>query len=536
MDKEQKSASMQSQASILMGATFAVRILGFLYRVWLTNKILGNKGMGYNAAAYYIYTFVLLFSSAGLPSAISKMVSERIALKQYKESHMIFKTALVLATIFGLAGFLLLALFSKFLSAHSVPEGYYSLIALSPTILIAAISAVFRGYFQGMRNMVPTAISQVVEQLFNAIFSVLFAYIMVKGGLDLGAAGSSIGTGIGAAAGVLVIFGMYQHLSKHIKNRINSRKNIQESFAAPIALAKELLTIAWPIIIGMAVLSLSNLVDIFLVSNRLAASGAFTKDQIDNMYGLLTNKYMTLTTMPVSISTAVAIVVIPNIARSMKLHDLTDIRNKINEGLRLSMLLSIPAAIGLTVLGDPAIRMIYASVPDGGILMEFGSISIIFLAITQTVTGMLQGIGKVKIPVLGALASVIVKIIFNYILIAIPSINVIGAVISTTLCYLVAGAIDIYFLWKFTGTRFDISGAFIKPLGASLIMGMFCYVSYNVLHYVFKSNTFSVLLAIVLGIGLYFVILVAVGGVDARFTKRIPILRKLAQKIDGILK
>ena len=534
MDKD-RNASFQQQAAILMTSTLIVRILGFAYRIPLT-AIIGNIGMGYNAAAYYIYMFILLFSSAGFPTAISKMVSERIALKQYKESHRVFRTALVVASGMGLAGFLILALASRALATLAgKPESYYSLIALSPTILIASVAAVFRGYFQGMRNNVPTAASQVSEQLFNAIFSILLAYLMVKGGLEYGAAGSSIGTGIGAAVGLLVVIGMYQYMSGRIRKRVKGPKDAGISFARPSDLAGELLKIAIPIIIGTAVFSLSNLVDIFLVTNRLGAPGVFSKAEIDNMYGLLTNKYMTLTTMPVSaISTPIAISAVPFIASAMKLRDTDGVHAKINEALRLAMTLSIPAAIGLTVLGNPIIKMLYPSYPDGGILMQFGSISIIFLAITQTVTGMLQGIGKVRIPVLGAMAGVAVKIIFNYVLIAVPSINIVGAVISTTLCYIVAGGINVYFLRKYTSMRFDISGVLAKPLGASLVMGLVCYVFYNTFYYIINSNSVSVILAIALGIAVYFFLLAAVGGIDTKTAAKMPFVGKIVRRVSGM--
>ena len=536
LDTDKKSASFQQQAVILMVSTLIVRVLGFAYRVWMTD-IVGDSGMGFNAGAYYIYMIILIFSSAGLPSAISKMVSERIALRQFKESHKVFRTALFIAVTFGGAGSLLLALSAKVLSALiGIQENYYSLIALSPTILIAAISAVYRGYFQGMRNTVPTAVSQVTEQLFNAIFSVVFAYLLVKGGLEYGAAGGSIGTGIGAAAGVLVIIGIYQFMSSYIKKRLNSPNSSRAPIARSSELAKELLRTAWPIIIGMAVFTMSNVADILMAARRLTASGAFSYDEITVMFGWLTNKFNSLITMPVSFSTAVAVAAVPNIASAMKLRDFTDVSSKINDGLKLSMMLSIPAAVGLTVLGNPIIKMLYPSHPDGGILLQFGSVSIIFLAITQTATGMLQGIGKVKIPVLGALAGVAAKIILNYILIAIPSVNIVGAVISTTMCYIIAGSIDVYFLWKYTRTRFDVSGALIKPLGASAVMGLICYVFYSTFLYVFNSNAVSVLLAVALGIAVYFFLLAALGGIDTKYANRIPYIGKMVRRITGMLR
>lgn len=175
-----KKDSFVKQAMILGIASLLVRFLGFLYRLPLT-KLIGDEGNGIYSAGYYLYTFFLIISSAGLPAAISKMISECVVKKEFKRAHRIFRVALELASIVGFLAFILIFFGARyFANIIGSPESFYAILSLSPTVLIVAIMAVFRGYFQGLKNTWPTAISQVIEQIFNAVFSIWLAFILVK--------------------------------------------------------------------------------------------------------------------------------------------------------------------------------------------------------------------------------------------------------------------------------------------------------------------------------------------------------------------
>ncbi len=524
-----KKGSLVKQAAILAAAGFIVRILGFLYRVPLTNMI-GDEGNGLYTAAFYIYMFFLVLSSAGLPAAISKMVSERVALKQYKNAHRVFQVSMLVAVFTGTMGSLILWFGAAYI-ANSIdsPGSYYSILTLSPTILIVAVMAVYRGYFQGMNNMVPTAISQIIEQIFNAIFSVYMAYILVGDGIEWGAAGGTMGTGIGAFTGLLFLAWIYMMIRPSLQKRIRKYKaNEQEE--SYMEIGTTLLRIAVPIITGTAIFSITNLIDVKMVMSRLLASG-YDMKTANILYGQLSGKYILLTTLPVSIATALATAVVPSIASSMALEQPKVVRQKINLAMRVTMLLAMPSTVGMAVLGGPMLIMLFPKYPGGGILLTVGSIAIVFLSLAQITTAILQGVGRVSIPAINAGIGAVFKIIFNYLLIGIPGINVLGAVISTVICYMVAGFLDLRAMVQATGIRPNFKTVFTKPFMASLGMGVICYVMYELLLFITDNNTIATLTSIMVGIWVYFGILFMIRGISKADIELLPMGKKISAKM-----
>lgn len=534
---KKKGGSFVKQAAILAFASIMVRFLGFLYRIPMTNMI-GNTGNGIYTAGYYIYTFLLILSSAGLPAAISKMVSERLAAKEYRNAHKVFQVSLLLSGTLGFIFMVLMFVFAKQIAtvfAHS-PESYYCILTLSPTIFIVAIMSVYRGYFQGMNSMIPTAISQIVEQIFNAFFSVYLAYVLLGYGVDraagekniiMGAAGGTAGTGIGALAGLVVIMFSYTLLKPVLYKKTKYDRN-RETAETGAQIAKILLCTAAPIIAGTAVFSITNLIDTNMVQVILENSG-YAHEQAQDLYGQLSGKYVTLTTLPISISTAVATAAIPNIAASMRLHQKKEVKRKMNLTLRVSMIISVPAGVGLGVLGEQIIQMLFPKAPDGGILLMVGSVSIIFLALCQTVTGILQGIGYVRIPVVGAILGAIAKIILNAILLPIPSINVLGAVLSTTGCYAVASVFNLIMLSHIMRVRIDLFASLLKPLIGSAIMGIVCFMTYKGMFAFLDNNTVATLIAICIAVIIYALVMLLIGGIREDDLLAMPMGRKLVR-------
>lgn len=524
---KKKGGSFIKQAAILAAASLLVRFLGFIYRLPLTNMI-GDEGNAIYAGGYYIYTFLLILSSAGLPAAISKMVSERIALRQYRNAHRVFQAALVISTTLGVFFAVVMGL-----SAHQlanligIPDSYYSLLTLCPTLVIVAIMSVFRGYFQGMHTMVPTAISQIIEQVFNAFFSVYLAWVFlsvnVPEGLEknipLASAGGTMGTGVGALAGLIVVIFAYCLIRPYLLWRAERcRQPYEESKRQLIG---KVLQTAWPIIAGTAVFSITNLIDMGMVVNILQNTG-FTEHEAEVLYGQLSGKYVTLTTLPVTISTAIATAVLPSIAASVKLKEKKQVRRKMALTYRISMIISVPAAVGISALGPQIIQMLFPRASDGGMLLTVGGISIIFLALCQTSTGILQGIGHIKIPVVGAILGAITKVILNMVLIRIPSINVLGAVLSTTGCYLVAAVFDVIMLSRRTGTRFDFMGSFLKPVIGSIAMAAGTLGSYHLFFALIGSNTIATLLAICVAIAVYGLVMLLIKGIVEEDLQTVP--------------
>lgn len=533
---KKNNGSFVQQAAILAMAGLLVRLLGFLYRLPLTNMI-GDEGNGIYSAGYYLYNFFLVMSSAGLPVAISKMVSEKIAIGEFQNAKKIFRVSLMVA---GTLGFIFaVAMFmgaGQFCHLIKSPRSYYTILTLSPTVFIVALLAVYRGYFQGLGTTVPTAVSQVVEQIFNAVFSVYLAWLFMMSmgmGVEFGAAGGTAGTGIGAFSGLIVIVIIFVSTRKSRSDMMSYDKGGYR-IESKREIAKNLLKVAIPVIAGTAIFSMTNLIDMVMVNSRLASIGTYTTDQIDALYGQLTGKYVTLTTLPVSISTALATAVIPSIAASVARKEHSIVKSKIDTTLRLTMIISIPAAVGIGALGDQILRLLFPNYSDGGTLLKVGALSVIFLALSQISTGVLQGIGKVKVPAWNALIGSIMKIPVNYVLIAIPSINVVGAVISTTVCYIFASVLNFRALVKATGVKPDYTGMLIKPCIASMVMAMGCVLSYNGIYRVLPNNTMATLIAIAVAVVLYFLAMIAVKGFAKEDLKLVPMGYKLISFLEKI--
>lgn len=522
-----KSGGFIKQAAILAAASLLVRFLGFVYRLPLTNMI-GDEGNAIYAGGYYIYTFLLILSSAGLPAAISKLVSERIALKQYRNAHRVFHAALVISTTLGTVFAVIMGIGAQRLAnLIGIPESYFSLLTLCPTLVIVAVMSVFRGYFQGMHTMVPTAISQIIEQVFNAFFSVYLAWVFLsinvpegmEKNIPLASAGGTMGTGVGALAGLIVVIFAYCLIRKFLLWRV--RRCNQPYEETKQELMVKVLQTAWPIIAGTAVFSITNLIDMGMVVNILQKTG-FSAAEANALYGQLSGKYVTLTTLPVTISTAIATAVLPSIAASVKLKEKKQVRRKMALTYRVSMIISVPAAVGISALGPQIIQMLFPSASDGGMLLTVGGISIIFLALCQTSTGILQGIGHIKVPVVGAILGAVAKVILNVLLIRIPTINVLGAVLSTTGCYLVAGVFDVIMLSKLTGTKFDFGGSFLKPVIGSVVMAAGTIGSYHLFFRLIGSNTIATLLAVCIAVAVYGLVMLLIKGIVEEDLHAVP--------------
>lgn len=558
--------SFVKQAAILAIASILVRFIGFLYRVPLTNLI-GDVGNAVYGRAYIIYTFLLIISSAGLPAAISKMVSERMARNEPANAYRVFRVSLTVSAVAGLVAALVLGFGARQIAAFVDPaihlkanalkflsgevfvsemilsgngfgpvrenmlSSMYAIMSLAPTVLVVAVMSSFRGYFQGLKNNVPTAASQVIEQIFNAVFSILMAYVLMRYGIEFAAAGGTIGTGIGAFAGLVLIAFIY------IKGRKSFLK-IPRMHTKPEQtnkIVRELFSTALPIIAGVAIFSITNIIDMVMVTSCLEQAAVFTDTQINALYGQLTGKYVVLVTLPVSIATALATTVVPHIAAMKVENNYVSLHHKINVALKLTMVLSIPAAMGVGVLAGPILRLLFQNHPEGASLLTIGAISIVFLSLAQITTGMLQGIGKVKIPAVAAFVGALVKIPINFLLIPNPAINIHGAVISTIACYMVAASIDLMMLVRYTGVRLKWNDIFTKPALASVVMGIFCYVFYNFSRIMIGlGNAPACLLAVAGGVLVYFVYMLNMGGITAEDMTNVPAgdkLTSLSRKI-----
>lgn len=515
------SHSLAKQAMLLAGAGLLVRFLGFLYRLPVTMMI-GDEGNGIYSASYNLYAMFLVISSSAFPATISKLVAENDARGMYRNSYRIFRLGILIAGTMGFIAMWILILFANPIESFVNIEGSaISIRLLAPTVFIVSILSVYRGYYQGMHDNVPTAKSQILEQVFNAIASIVLTYLLVDISIAWGAGGSSLGTGVGATVGLIYIAILHKKRYKSLKVRAKqgSRK-VQDSKY----LAKLIIYTAVPITLGTAVSSIMNIIDMKMITEGLLVN--FSPSETTAMYGQYTGKYILLITLPVAVATAFAVTIIPNLAKDKKENDIEAIEHKSNMALKMTMMFCVPAAVGLTVLAEPILELLFRSEHEGAILLTYGSIALVFTAFSQMLIGILQGLSFLYVPLITVLVAACVKIPMNYFLIRIENINILGAVISSTVFYILTSIINYTFLKKNYPIKLDIKGVFLKPIFSAIIMGIISYGTYSFLMFLFSNNDFATIMAIILGGTAYFGVLFIIGGLDKELLSKIPIVKK----------
>ncbi|GMQ63435.1 putative polysaccharide biosynthesis protein [Vallitalea maricola] len=522
LKQKRKGRNLAVQGAILASAGIIVRLIGFAYRIPLVNTI-GEEGIGCYSKAFDIYSFGLIISSYGLPSAVSKLVSARMAVKKYKEAHKIFISALFIALLIGLISASIMFFGSSLLADLVYSEkSQYAIKALSPTLLIFSIMAVLRGYFQGMNTMIPTAISQVIEQIFNAIFSIVLASILFTRGYEWGAAGGTLGTGIGAFAGLLTLIGIYFMSRKLFLKRVRKDSN-SDSSITHFSFGKLVVMTSVPIIIGSATFHFTNLVDMFMFNDALRFHN-YTQEMSDTLYGILNGKYKIIITLPVSIASALAAATIPSITTSIVLKDKKQIKRKINMAIRFTMFIAIPSCVGIFILSEPIIRMLFgiSNLEKASLLLKIGSISVVFFALSTISIGVLQGMDRLRVPVISAVKSLLIKVVFNVILLYAFDTNLIGAVVTNIIFAFSSAFFNMRAIKKYTRMKFDIKKTYIIPTISALVMGLSCNIVYTLFGAMRIGNTISTLISILVGACVYLILLIKLKGLDKEELYSLP--------------
>lgn len=495
MSKTKKQTFLQG-AIILVIAALIVKFIGFFFKIPLTFLIY-DDGMGLFNSSYQIYTIMFIVATAGFPTAISKMVAESLALNRQREAERVFRVAIVILAVIGVFGSLFLFFGAEFISGWiKNTRALQSIQAISPAVLCVSFMAVFRGYFQGRQNMYPTAISEVVEALGKLIFGYLFAWMFVSHSVEKAAAGAMFGVTMGTVLSFFTLFVIYCF---HKKNKtVYMPGEVTDSYKN---ISKRLIKIAIPITIGASVSSLTNLADMFTVMRRLQDittltpefiakyqslistlenfDGVSMNEQLANsLYGLYTGKAVTLFNFPLTLVVALGMSVVPVIAGSLAKKDNLGAQRAVNTVLKLTVLFSVPCAIGMYVLASPILQAVFQDTLATTLLQKI-SVSIIFVSMLQITTSILQAYGRTVVPVVNMIIGGIIKVVVNYNLVAIPSINIEGAPIGTMVCYFTVMVLNMIWILKETKCRFSIMEYIIKPLFAGGIMGVVTFLLYN---------------------------------------------------------
>ncbi|MDR1570901.1 MAG: polysaccharide biosynthesis protein, partial [Clostridiales Family XIII bacterium] len=504
-----KKTFMQG-AVILAAAGVIIKALGAVFRIPLGNMI-SDEGMGYYQTAYVIYVMFLVLSNTGMPVAISRVVSERLAVSDREGAHRVFRVSFLLVSAIGLASFLFCFFQSEFLLGFfpNMENASYSIRAISPALLIVPVMASFRGYFQGMQNMRPTANSQIVEQLFRVAVGLSLAFFLLPKGEQFAAAGAAFGATAGAAFGLAAIALIYYFSRGRLRaaRRAAGRRGRAGADSTRRTLFR-ILAIAVPITIGASIMPIMNFIDLALITNRLSDMG-WAPDDVRGAYGQLTGFANPLINLPQILTQSVAMSLVPAVAGAYKRGDTEFLRHNIRLGLRTSLVIGLPCALGIMTLSTQIMEMFFPAEKEAAdsaasflFILAFG---IIFLSAVQTLTGVLQGVGRQMTPVRNLFVGAAVKVAVTWVLIAVPSINVKGAAIGTVTAYFVAAALNLAAVRRHTGTSFEIGKTFVKPAVAALVMSLVAGGSYRLFSLLLGGApaAFATALAVVAGVIVY---------------------------------
>lgn len=501
------SSSFVKQASILMIAGLIVRVIGLLYRSPM-REIIGDLGNGYYGYAYTVYSILLLISSYSIPMAISKLMAERIARKQYKNANRLFKGALVYACVVGGAA----ALFAWFGGRLLLPAGgenaVLALKMLAPTIFFCAILGVLRGYFQAHNTMVPTSVSQIIEQLINAIVSVGAAWLFIEwfAGNETeeaiyGAAGGTLGTGAGVVAGLLFMVFVFVVNRKEIQRRIDNDYTVEvESYKE---IFRTILMMVTPVIFSTCIYNLSSYLDQSFFAPLMMTNG-WKADDITIQYGIFSGQYMVMINIPIALANAASTAVLPSVSGNFAVGDVEGARHKINEAIQMTMFLCIPAAVGMCVLADPIMHLLFPSTTAlAGKLLMAGAVSVIFYSLSTITNGVLQGIGKPSLPVRHAALSLVINVAVLAVLTKFTPLGIYSVMIATIAYSLAMCILNGRSVTKHLDYHMDVSNMFLRPLAAAVLMGGAAVVVYYGLHRVISSNVICLLPAILVAVVVY---------------------------------
>ncbi len=521
------------QGGILGIAGILTRIIGMLYRIPVTN-IIGPKGNGYYAAAYQIYTIMLLISSYSLPLAVSKLVSARVAAGRHKDAARLYKGALNFAFFTGLAVCLLVFFGADFFAGRvmSEPLSGIALRVFAPTLLIVALMGVVRGYFQGLGTMVPTAVSQIIEQIINAVVSILAAKYLVDYGRRVGAllrndnfgaaygaAGSSLGTGVGALAGLtfLGVALLFIKRTLYLRAKNEDVGGERESYGSII---KVLLLTILPVILSTAIYNISELLSNSIFNKVMIMKGF--EDTKSYIWGVYSGEYKILLNVPIALSNAMSSSVVPTLTSCMASGNPKAARRRISQVMRFMMMVAFPCAAGLCVLAKPIMSMLFK---DGyemaAAMMHLGFINIILYSVSTLSNGILQGINKMHIPVRNACIALVLHVGVLLSLLKFTELGIYSVIVAN-FCF--AGAMSLLnhmAIRRYLRYRQEKARTFGIPAVCSAIMALFVWIIYKIFINML-TNTLTVIISMVAGAILYCVLLLRLRAISGREIKAFP--------------
>lgn len=513
MSEDNHKQSVIMQAGILAAAGVVVRIIGLLYNTPLVH-IIGDEGFGYYDSAYAAYSIVLMISSFSIPSAVSKVMAHKLALGEYNNAYRLFKAALIYVTVVGLVagGFV-------FFGAGLLVKMRGSVLPLrilAPTILLSGFLGVLRGFFQAQHSMVRTSLSQILEQIFNAGISVLMAYVLVKIARNIpganvpsfGAAGSTIGTGAGVLASLLfLIFVFFRH-KKRIEAKVaaDTTHNV-DSYKDIFKLIFQVVT---PFILSTGLYNVNSFMDksfyqVILMNTRKVEEAYVAFDL--SAYA----KANKIANIPIALAAAMGIALIPQLSAYMARNDLKMTRVQIAKAIRVTMYVSIPAAVGLGVLARPVMKVIFpqpASLDLASGMLIVLSLTVVLYGLSTLTQAVLQAVGRMNAPIVNASIALVIHAALLVALLYFGKVehSLYYYGIATIVYSLVLSVLNGISVRKYLGYEQEISKTFVRPTICSVAMGIVVYVLYKVIYVYTNINILALFISVAAGAFIYFVL------------------------------
>ena len=534
-----KKNSLIKNASVLMIASIISRVIGLIYRRPL-GEVLGPVGLGYYGYASNLYSILLLISSYSIPMAVSKIVSERLALRQYKNAGKVFRGALIYAAIVGGATALVAFFAGRFLLPVNQQNAVPALQVLAPTIFLSAILGVFRGYFQAHQNMTPTSVSQILEQIMNAIVSIAAAVLLINSFAPpgeeavYGAVGGTLGTGAGVVTGLAFMLLVYFMNRNVLRRRMGRDRNREaESYGSVFRTIFFLVT---PIIFTTFINNASTYLDSYIFSSIQGFHG-FSGDQISAAYGEFSNYYLPVINIPLAMASASASAMMPEVSSDFALGKNREASRQINQTIRLTMFISIPATAGMMVLAKPIMGVLFpASSALAANLLMTGALYVIFSALATITGSVLQSIGQQKTALVNAGISLGINLgVLTLLLLLFPGLGIYGVMLANILFSAVICVLNSMSIRKFLGHKNEWKKTYLQPAIASAGMGLLAAGVYYGLFALTRRPFIALMIAVLLAVVAYLILYVVVTGTGEEEMRRFPMGGKVV-KILRILK
>lgn len=532
-----KESFMQGVLALMFSQVF-IKLLGYIYRCYLTNRPgFGDDGNAIYSAGYNIYALLLTISSIGVPNAVSKLISERITLGDSKGAHRIFKVAFATFSVIGLIGTLFLLFGAKMLSnMMGMPEAEMVLVVLSPSLFFVAICSVFRGFFNGQSKIKATANSQSLEQVFKTVFTIVAVELVVVftgTNTQIMAAGATVATTLST---MMSFFYLYTYYKLHRKEKLVATPMVGKSKVAnkPVMqIVKAILWVSIPMSLSAILTSLNRNIDSFTVMRLLQRYLPYEEARMQ--YGILSGKVELLTGLPLAFNVAFATALVPAIAAAKANRELEKGVKRITFSLLTTIVIVLPCVVGMVVFADPILKLIFPNAPQGAFIMQICVLATIFTAMEQTINGALQGLGKIFVPAAALTIGVLLKLILNLILVPIPTDvfplgGVVGAAFATDICHLTAFCIVFSVLKRTIRMKTSFLKLIAKPLIASIMMAI---VSFGV--FILLKSIIAVKLATIIALIVAVIVYLLSILILKVFSKEDILMLPYGQKIFAIL-